>query len=58
MSCHENEVLQEYRYENIEMQCYCEKCECKNMINYVHHHNWGRSEDYMCSNCLDNCEEN
>ncbi len=42
---------------DLEMQCYCDKHECDATINYVHHHDWGRPEDYLCENCLDNCEE-
>jgi hypothetical protein len=46
-----------YEYDEIEMQCYCEKdCGCKNTIAYVNHHEWGRTEDYTCKNCLDKCE--
>jgi hypothetical protein len=57
--------LQKDIYENrlckmaeLEMQCYCEKHECINTIDYMNHHDWGRSEDYLCEDCLNNCEEN
>ncbi len=50
------------------MQCYCDnhwkfedmasqKVSCKNIIPYVHHHDWSSAEDYMCEDCLNNCEE-
>jgi len=55
----------------LEMQCYCEHKkhlfddkmgkdfrQCANTIPYKHHHDWGREEDYMCEDCLNNCEEN
>lgn len=54
----------------MEMQCYCEHKkhlfedftnkdfrQCQNNIPYVHHHNWGKHEDYLCKDCLENCEE-
>lgn len=49
----------------MEMQCYCEKNHksgiysgaCPNSKDYVHHRDWGREEDYMCSECIENCCE-
>ncbi len=46
----------------MEMQCYCDlnghdKYPCPNTIDYMHHHDWGREEDYMCEDCLNNCLE-
>ena len=46
----------------MEMQCYCDQAchpniNCENTISYVHHHDWGSSEDFMCEDCLNNCEK-
>ena len=38
------------------MKCYCPKfCDCANEIPYMHHHGWGRDEDFMCEECIDKC---
>jgi hypothetical protein len=57
----------------IEMQCYCEGeahfvtdkdggdhqvSACGNTIPYKNHHDWGRDEDFMCEDCLNNCGDN
>lgn len=47
------------------MQCYCESNHkkgiysgaCVNTVPYKNHHDWGKEEDYMCEDCLTNCEE-
>lgn len=39
----------------MEMQCFCEHCECGNTIDYMHHHNWSEPEDFCCSDCAEVC---
>jgi hypothetical protein len=48
----------------IEMQCYCDighhsirTSQCKNIIPYKNHHDWGCDEDFTCQTCLDECHE-
>ena len=50
------------------MQCHCEhkkhifekemgkdfRC-CPANIPYKNHHDWGREEDYMCQECVEEC---
>ncbi len=39
----------------MEMQCYCEKHECENTTDYMHHHDWSEPEDYCCETCAEVC---
>jgi hypothetical protein len=39
----------------MEMQCYCEKHECGNYRDYMHHHDWSSEEDFCCDECLEIC---
>lgn len=40
-----------------EMKCYCDHAShnynCKNVIPYVHHHDWGNESDFKCQECID-----
>lgn len=54
MSLHQNEIINEY-IADAEMQCYCEKCPCKNVTNYMHHHDWSSPEDFCCEKCAEVC---
>jgi hypothetical protein len=39
----------------MEMQCYCDKCDCNHYTDYMHHHDWSSPEDFCCDNCVEVC---
>lgn len=42
-------------FETGEMPCSCDKCDCENYTDYMHHHDWSEPSDYCCAACVDVC---